>query len=307
MCGFRVGPPVLRRPGLTSLAAGWRSTVQTVRRVAAGVALSTAFLFAIVVSAKRRAPRIRQGGGSAPFLANVFAAAVVAYLVVAAGLVAWAILQRRRQGGSERRAARGKVVWTFVAFIALLTFAARLRRTPGRHATTDLAPVLRPPKQPAKVFVPHGLDLTWGFRGGLVIVGLGAVAMLFAARRAKRNPNGAPLPRETALTASLDELLAAMHAENDPRRAVLLAYAGLEHALAQHGIARNDAQTAHEYLAAVSQHLSLSQESLTDLTHLSDLALFSAHTINSTMRQRAIDGLERVRNELAGRSHAVCV
>ena len=277
------------------------------RRVAAGIALSTVLVFAIEVSAKRRAPHARSGSGSVPFLANALAAVVVAYLTVAVLLVAWGLVQRRRSAGSQLRANRGGVVWTFVLLIVLLTLAARLHRTSDKAQVHAVAQTAAQRIRDVPPTLSKGLDLTWGIRLGFLIVVVGAVALLAASRRSKPEPRPVALPRDELLTVSLDELLSTLRAEPDPRRAVLLAYAGLEHALAQGGLARSETQTAQEFLGIVSRHLSLSQTALIDLTALCDLALFSVHTIDSPMRDRAIDGLVRVRNELGARSAPVSV
>ena len=61
--------------------------------------------------------------------------------------------------------------------------------------------------------------------------------------------------REAALSAALDEVLADtlddLRAEQDPRRAVIRAFARMEKTFAAHGVAREPAETPREYVVRV--------------------------------------------------------
>jgi hypothetical protein len=72
----------------------------------------------------------------------------------------------------------------------------------------------------------------------------------------------------------------------------------MERVLAANGIARRPAETSDEYLARVLGDLALGSDAVARLTALFTQAKFSHHSIDSTMKEEAIDALERVRDEL---------
>ncbi|MFL5917705.1 MAG: DUF4129 domain-containing protein [Gaiellaceae bacterium] len=98
----------------------------------------------------------------------------------------------------------------------------------------------------------------------------------------------------SAIETTIDDL----RGERDARRAVIAAYAQMEHVLARHGLGRDRAEAPLEYLARVLRDLDVRDDSVGDLTALFEYAKFSRHEIDATMKERAIDALVAVRDDL---------
>jgi uncharacterized protein DUF4129 len=98
-----------------------------------------------------------------------------------------------------------------------------------------------------------------------------------------------------AVENSLDEL----HAEADPRRAVIAAYAHLEADLKAVGRPRQPAEAPLEYLARILSDFGVGSAPLRRLTDLFEWAKFSQHTVAPSMKEDAIAALLQVRADLA--------
>ena len=136
----------------------------------------------------------------------------------------------------------------------------------------------------------------------VAVTALVAVAALSAwlsarARKAARE-TVAPTPVE-ALADVLADTLDDLRAEQDPRRAVIAAYARMERALAASGLPRHEAEAPEEYLERVLDEVDLSRSAATRLTALFAWARFSVHDVRPEMKDEAIETLERVHDELA--------
>jgi hypothetical protein len=130
---------------------------------------------------------------------------------------------------------------------------------------------------------------------GLVLAAV--VAYVVAERRSRRGRGGDEGLAEQ-LAVVLDETLDDLRAEADPRRAIIAAYARLERVLAANGVRRRAADTPAEYLRRVLHDLELEPAAVERLTALFTRAKFSQHDVDTTMKEEAIDALERVRGEL---------
>lgn len=131
---------------------------------------------------------------------------------------------------------------------------------------------------------------------GLIVVALGA--WWFAGRARKRSRGEFRLGLAHAVAQAVDESLDDLHAETDPRRAVIAAYARLERVLADHGVARQPSEAPLEYLARVLASLQVGDEAVATLTHLFERAKFSQHAVGPEMKEQAIAALVTVRDEL---------
>jgi hypothetical protein len=98
-----------------------------------------------------------------------------------------------------------------------------------------------------------------------------------------------------AVENSLDEL----HAEADPRRAVIAAYAHLEADLKAVGRPRQPAEAPFEYLARILSDFGVGSAALRRLTDLFEWAKFSQHAVAPSMKEEAIAALLQVRADLA--------
>jgi hypothetical protein len=141
------------------------------------------------------------------------------------------------------------------------------------------------------------------FRWAPVIVlsafGAATIAVVLVTRARRREE----LPRDEfagALADVLDDALADLRAERDPRRAIIAAYARMERLLGAHGVPRRPSEAPFEYLGRVLVELRANVSSVFELTALFERAKFSRHRIDGGMRDEAIAALVAVRDELRG-------
>lgn len=132
---------------------------------------------------------------------------------------------------------------------------------------------------------------------GLLVIG-GAIVYI----RLRTRPEPPPLPDEgdvrEELSYALSEAIDDLRAEPDERRAVIAAYARMEATLARHGYPRMRAEAPFEYVSRILLALSVRSSAVEELTHLFERAKFSAHDIDTTMKERAISALVSVRDDL---------
>jgi NADH:ubiquinone oxidoreductase subunit 6 (subunit J) len=128
------------------------------------------------------------------------------------------------------------------------------------------------------------------------------VAVYVVRRRGRRRVASSPHELVTELRSMLDLALDDLRAEQDPRRAVIAAYARMERALAAFGYARRAFEAPFEYLARVGPTLAASVPAartlVFELTHLFERAKFSPHEIDARMQDEAIHTLTQLRDEL---------
>jgi hypothetical protein len=133
----------------------------------------------------------------------------------------------------------------------------------------------------------------------LIVVALAAVAvaaLLLARQRRRRRPVEAGLVE--ALAEALEETLDDLHAERDPRRAVIAAYVRFEQILAAHGVPRRPSEAPEEYLARALRSLELPRASVARLTALFETAKFSLHDVDAGMKEEAIRAVSQTLDEL---------
>ncbi len=131
---------------------------------------------------------------------------------------------------------------------------------------------------------------------GLIAIGIGFY-VLAARRRAQTLGSGrSGLAGEVADV--LDDSLDDLRAEPDARRAVIAAYARLEHTFAASGLARLRQETTEEYVGRILGKLEVDARLVRRLTDLFTRAKFSQHAVDETMKQEAIDALAQIRDDL---------
>jgi hypothetical protein len=96
----------------------------------------------------------------------------------------------------------------------------------------------------------------------------------------------------------VEDTLADLYAETDPRKAIIAAYARVERLFGSYGIPRELSEAPVEYLERALPELRASGTALRRLTALFAWAKFSAHDVDRSMRDEAIGALVEVRNEL---------
>jgi multisubunit Na+/H+ antiporter MnhB subunit len=133
--------------------------------------------------------------------------------------------------------------------------------------------------------------------GGLVL--LGGVWLLV--RRGRTPEFAEEVSVEDELARAIGSTIDDLQNEQDARRAVIAAYASMEGILASHGLARRGAETPYEYLARVLHMLDVRESAARSLTELFEYAKFSDHEIDSAMKDRAIESLVAVKEDLQAR------
>lgn len=153
-----------------------------------------------------------------------------------------------------------------------------------------------PPWPVPSATVPFTLpDLTWLWLtvGGLALASA-AVVLIRAARRRISRASGVRLNQENdteSLGSWVDQGIAEILSERDPRRAILTCYAVMERRLGKIGIQRSSEETALEYERRVLERSGAPLKPVHALTELFHLAGYSSHAINESMRQSAIGSL----------------
>jgi hypothetical protein len=130
--------------------------------------------------------------------------------------------------------------------------------------------------------------------GGLAVLGVIGVRSV---RRSRRGLVESFL-LEQEFEALVEDTLADLYAETDPRKAIIAAYARVERLFGTYGLPRDPSEAPVEYLERALPELRASGAALRRLTALFAWAKFSAHDVDRSMRDEAIGALVEVRNEL---------
>jgi hypothetical protein len=133
----------------------------------------------------------------------------------------------------------------------------------------------------------------------IVLVLLGGIGVyLYMTHDARRRLR--PLQRRRdAVSRALDDSIDDLRHDPNIRRAIVAAYARMETALAQAGVARAPAEAPYEYLERSLVELDAGSNAARRLTDLFQRAKFSNHELAESMRDEAIDALVAVRDDLS--------
>ena len=262
-------------------------------------------LVAVVGLASSGAPW-RNGGTAGrahlPAIVGDVLGVVLVVLVCAGGMLAWMLAALK---GAEQRASRGGrsslvtvLVGTTVAVVAIAAVVALLgsegRRSP---APAGVAGGKSGGAAPLKAR-DGSVNLDWlviaAAVGALGVVAGGLVVRRRLAQADLEPATGAPAGLARALADSIDEI----ERESDPRRAVIRAYARMEHGLGDAGLPRARHETPFEFVSRALQRLSVSAASAHGLAELFERARFSLHPIDRVGKQAAIGALRDVQAEL---------
>jgi MFS family permease len=244
---------------------------------------------------RRPADRILDVAVSLFLVALLLGALLFVALLVLGRRVAAEELRRRER---RRRPLLGLASLGLVAGALLLTLRLA-RRTGDEGAPPEPAVPAMPAGGPGSEGKPYEpVFAAVPVLVVLCVVAAGAAAALLAHRASGRRGQPAGPRLELALAGVLDEAVDDLRAEPDLRRAVIAAYARLERALAFYGLPRRAAEAPNEYLARVLAELEVGRRAVTGLTELFAQAKFSRREIRPEMRDRAVDALVTVREEL---------
>jgi Domain of unknown function (DUF4129) len=223
------------------------------------------------------------------------AVTMVLFALVYGGSYGSVALERRR-GSSTMRV----LTSVTIVIVAIFALVAVRKAWDDRFGNRPQEAAQVAPGEQADEAQPQDGDRTldWRFVGGAFIVALAGSA--YAARMLLRTAHEPGLPDDPAeaVAAILDDTLDDLRNEQDPRKAVVAAYARMEHALALHGLPRHRSEAPAEYLERALEELSASASSASRLTRLFEWARFSDHPVEPEMKEEAISALEAVRDEL---------
>lgn len=269
--------------GLASSVSAWHTT-----HAASGVGTPTAVLRALAVA-----------GG---------------VVLVAALLLIWTETPKTRAARGKRRRATGAEVeelgasfWTagktvavVLLALAILCIAALplLSRGSGHLPSAGgLKPSAHPgPADNQGTKPAESLHLGWLLLPmALAFAALLPAAVLFR-RRFQRDLE--PTAKEPSELRAVRASIAALESEREPRRAILRAYAHMEHAFLDVEVARARDETASEFLVRTTRRLPASAGAAADLTERFEEARFSTHELTQADRERALASLRRVEEEL---------
>jgi uncharacterized protein DUF4129 len=197
--------------------------------------------------------------------------AVLVFMTLITGIGSWAITHGNLRERSQK------------------LFAQQAQQHPG--GLTSPAGQGKPvPARPAHFQWPLALAV-----GGFVLLG---GAWIFVRRNRPGTELTEPGGVEEELAQAIGSTIDDLRGERDARRAVIAAYANLERILASHGLARGRSEVPYEYLARVLPLLQVRQSAVRSLTELFEYAKFSEHQIDDAMKERAIESLIAVREDL---------
>jgi hypothetical protein len=225
-------------------------------------------------------------------------------LVVIAAWLLWA-----RRGGTRlpllpRR--RRSPLWLVVLALEVIALAKLAKILGHRAAAARHAPVVAGHPggghgHGAHLFLPPGSS--WPLLVGLALAAI-AAGMLMAPRRRRRpQPPAQPSQEpEAPLLAALTAGAGVLHADADPRAAIVNCYAVMEDSLAAAGSPPAAADTPAEVLARASAGGLLRSAAADTLTGLFRRARYSTLPVTEADRTTARDALGRLRAELEGRA-----
>lgn len=239
----------------------------------------------------------REATGALATLLFALGAVWVAGLLVASPL-ATGLTARAEVAAPRRWSHTIAVIVIVVAILFLLSGAGRLGNR-GPNRVNPAAPTGEQVPQgrgPGRTLPTPPID--WVVV--LAVFGVAFVGFAAAARMVVRSNKAVirEVEAREALAAILDDTLDDLRAEPDPRKAVIACYSRMERSLASYGLPRRPFEAPEEYLGRVLGELQSGSPSARRLTRLFERAKFSEHSIDSSMKDEAIDAVSELRSDL---------
>jgi Domain of unknown function (DUF4129) len=236
----------------------------------------------------------------------VYVAAIVGFVVFLPMVVVLRAQQRRRLAAS-RAAGQGVAPWwarigglavtlaILAAQVALVVYVVDLLRSSGLGITDG-------PLEPPTELDPNGLAA--GRSGSSLMIALAIVTVLAVValalairwRRTDAADQAEAVDDRRGRTEQAVEVgIDALRREPDPRRAIIAAYAAMELSFSRAGLGRHAWEAPIEYLRRVLAGALGAPADVHTMTHLFEVAKFSLHPVDESMRGDAIGALERIR------------
>ena len=283
------------------------------RRPALAAGIAVVVLLAVVAVASRRgdvdAGSASDKGEIGERVFDYFFTGVLAYMAVGLIFVVYLFWSGRGSIAEVAPAPRRRhAVYAPLAFLTVMAvvilLVSSLRRVTGDGER-------RRPESVPTATAQTGADGTerrryepefaWPAFAFVCVLGAALAAALIAAQRRRGRASERLAPLAESLVHVLEETLDDLRREQDPRRAVIAAYARMESTLAAHGAPRRPAEAPNEYTARVLDELAVSGPAVQRLTDLFEWARFSRHAVGDLMKDEAIASLEAVQDELRAR------
>ena len=162
------------------------------------------------------------------------------------------------QPASRRRAAE-EGPWHLVSMLLSLAGASAIAADPPAHRFSEALPkgcgtacrtqqrLQAPTQRPAPRDVRNP-NLRWDEIGVFVVLIAGTAVVLIARRKTKRATRPWRLGRNEEVSLAIDESIDDLRNDPDFRRAIVAAYARMEHALGRAGLPRHPAEAPFEYV-----------------------------------------------------------
>ena len=260
-----------------------------------------ALLALVAVGSLRRPPG--SGAGTPHFpTALLQTLGLLAMIAVLAGVAvaAWAMLPAKGREIPRRPRNPFFMPMMLVGIVLLLALMRRL----GWLERLGFPGLRSPAAQGAQgaPAPPSSTALSGGEPGWVSFVIVGALlagilaAMIVRRERARRRRAALSAPGQ--LAELLDDTLAGLEDETDPRRSVIAAWIRMEGGLGAAGLPRRPAEAPLEYVGRVLESANVRPESIRRLADLFERAKFSQHAIDESMRAEAIEAVTIVRAEL---------
>jgi cell division protein FtsB len=278
--------------------------VSTRRLLPLGLGVTALLVLAGIASHGRPLSGGRGRGPTATFFDYV-ATTLVIFAVLMLAVMIWALFSERT-GSADRPKPRSHLVSTLVMFVVAIALSAlisrhsfldRLQQLEQRANTSNQTGQTLPKPQPEPA-ATRNPRLRWDEIGIVIALLAGTAVVLVATRQTRRPVRPWRFGREQEVSLALDESIDDLRSDPDLRRAIIAAYARMEHALARVGLARHPAEAPFEYVERALRTLDTSAEAVRRLTGLFEWAKFSQHEPEPEMRDEAIDALIAVRDEL---------
>lgn len=254
------------------------------------------FSLGAIVRGVGAAPQLPSTGRIYEALAESVAVLIVAIGLVTVAVAVWAF-PRPIPGKNMRQARRSW--WSILITVAIAYILIGILIVARPHLATRPTRVAggligQAPLPAGITQLSAGDWLGFAF-GAAVVLGL---ALMLAWQLFGRRPATSEQPAD-AIVAGAEAGLEELRSIQDPREAVIRAYAAMERVFATRGLGRRPHEAPTEYLARLVPGSADRGNAASRLTRAYLIARFSLHPVPSDMKQQAIAALEAMRSTTA--------
>jgi hypothetical protein len=254
---------------------------------------------------------------SGMLLATLTSVLVIA--VASAGAMVYLLIASRRNKKPDDaiEQAQAKTASTWIEKVSMIVLAllliggftvvVRASRTndtrPSLSQSASPKPLITEPAATSAESRGGSLWVAIGIGAGTLVTVVAAFAFLLLPRlrrgesdqEASLRARGQRAILTKAVSLSLDDL----SRETDPRRAIVAAYANMEHVLASAGLPRPLHETPTEYLRRILVSAAAPAQAVSGLTQLFQEARFSRHDVGESQRADALLSLSQIHDAMA--------